>query len=152
MPPSRAVRACASHEDTQAVSDSHPRSTQEGSHRLEALPLAKVAHLPQARHHAADCADEVALTLKACVGSNGARQSRFPPSDPGVTHPLRPSGLPIRSDTHHGLTESNDPPHSAQRNRAESCARVRPSETRGRKLIGRNLITRHRGQWHSTCV
>jgi hypothetical protein len=32
------------------------------------------------------------------------------------------------------------------------CAMVRPSEIRGSQLIGRSLVMRHRGQWHSMCV
>jgi hypothetical protein len=46
-------------------------------------------------------------------------------------HPLRPTGLPSKSSTRHGLTECSGPPHSAQRSRAESCAMVSPREIRG---------------------
>jgi hypothetical protein len=42
-----------------------------------------------------------------------------------------------------GLTEWSGPPHFAQRSCAESCAMVSPSEMRGSRLIGLNLITRH---------
>jgi hypothetical protein len=64
-------------------------------------------------------------------------------------YPLRPNGFPSTSSIRHGLTDWTDPPHSMQRSRAESCARVSPIEMRGSKLIGRSLVMLHRGQWHS---
>jgi hypothetical protein len=50
------------------------------------------------------------------------------------------------------LHRSSEPPHLAQRSRADSCPMVKPSEIRGSQLIGLSRVTRQRGQWHSTWV
>ena len=71
----------------------------------------------------------------------------------GSLAPLRPSGLPSTSSRRHGLTECNGPPHSAHRRPLPIAARQSsPIEMRGSQLIGLNLVTRHWGQKHWTCV
>jgi hypothetical protein len=70
---------------------------------------------------------------KRCEGSAS--------NDWWLNHPLRPCGFPNTSRNRHGLTECTWPPHSAHRNRADSCAMVRPIGTRCDALIG--LSPRH---------